>query len=233
VLETRVAERTSSLAASQEQLRKLTRQIVIAQEEERRRVSRELHDDAGQELITLRFRLETLLNELPSDHPPINQRLKEAIAQIEHTSEHIRDLSHSLRPPVLDVAGIHVSLKEYCREYSERTRVRVQYRGENIPALPDPIGICLFRFVQEATTNILRHAHASQVNIGLHHRNGIIVLSVADDGRGMDKDWRAQSAGIGLLGLEERLSLLGGQLIVKTKPGGGTRLTARIPWDAP
>jgi len=229
-LEKRVAERTASLSASQEQLRKLTQQIVNAQEEERRRVSRELHDEAGQMLITLKYSLDSVINELPDNLLPISQRLSEAITWIDHASEHIRSLSHSLRPPVLDIAGINLSLKDYCREFSEQTKIHVQYRSEDMPGLPDAVGISLYRFVQEAFANILKHAHASQVRVGLRYRKDMIVLSVADNGIGMSDDWRSRSTGIGLLGLEERLNLLGGSLKIHSKPGQGTRITAYVPW---
>ncbi|MCJ7585851.1 MAG: PAS domain S-box protein, partial [Anaerolineales bacterium] len=140
-LEKRVAERTASLSASQEKLRKLTQQIVSAQEEERRRVSRELHDEAGQVLITLKYSLDSVINELPDNLLPISQHLSEAIARIDQMSERMRSLSHSLRPPVLDIAGINLSLKDYCREFSKETKIPLQYRGEDIPGLPDAVGI--------------------------------------------------------------------------------------------
>jgi signal transduction histidine kinase len=231
-LEKRVAERTASLSASQEQLRKLTQQIVNAQEEERRRVSRELHDEAGQMLITLKYSLDSVINELPDSHQPISQRLSEAITQVDQTSEHIRGLSHSLRPPVFDIVGINLSLKDFCREFSERTKILIQYRGEDIPGLPDAIGISLYRFVQEAFVNISKHAHASQVRVGLRYRKDWVVLSVADNGIGMSDEWESRSTGIGLLGLEERISLLGGHLNILSKPEHGTRITAYVPWPA-
>jgi len=231
-LEKRVAERTASLSASQEQLRKLTHKIVNAQEEERRRVSRELHDEAGQALITLKYGLDSVISELPNDVEPIHQRLSDSMKLIDQTMEHIRSLSHSLRPPVFDILGINLSLKDYCREFSERTKIPVQYHGEDIPGLPDAVGISLYRFVQEAFTNIFKHAHASQVRVGLRYRKDMIVLSVADNGSGMSGDWPSRLTGIGLLGLEERLNLLGGSLKIHSKPGQGTRITAYVPWPA-
>jgi len=231
-LEKRVAERTASLSASQEKLRKLTQQIVNGQEEERRRVSRELHDEAGQMLITLKYSLDSVINELPDNLLPISQRLFEAITRIDQTSERIRSLSHSLRPPVLDIAGINLSLKDYCREFSEESKIPIQYRGEDITGLPDAIGISLYRLMQEAFANILKHAHASQVRVGLRYRKNLIVLTVADNGSGMSDDWRSRSTGIGLLGLEERLNLLGGYLKINSRPGQGTRIAAYVPWPA-
>jgi len=238
-LEKHVAERTARLTASQEQLRKLTQQLVTAQEEERRRVSRELHDEAGQALITLKYSLDSILDELPEQNTQIRQRLLDAIALIDQTNDHIRNLSHSLRPPVLDIAGINLSLKEFCREFAERTKLPVHYRGEEVPDLPDAVGISLYRFVQEAFTNILKHAQASQVRVGLRYRKGEIVLSVDDNGcrlhnhngNGMSHHVpTSHQMGIGLLGIEERLNLLGGHMEIHSKPGQGSRITAYIPW---
>jgi signal transduction histidine kinase len=183
-------------------------------------------------LITLKYSLDSVINELPDSHQPISQRLSEAITQVDQTSEHIRGLSHSLRPPVFDIVGINLSLKDFCREFSERTKILIQYRGEDIPGLPDAIGISLYRFVQEAFVNISKHAHASQVRVGLRYRKDWVVLSVADNGSGMSDEWESRSTGIGLLGLEERLSLLGGHLNILSKPEHGTRITAYVPWPA-
>jgi signal transduction histidine kinase len=140
---------------------------------------------------------------------------------------HIRALAHSLRPPVLEVGGIDLSLQDYCQELSKRTQIPIYYQGEDIPGLPDEIGISLYRFVQEALTNILKHAHATEVKVRLQLRKGEITLSVSDNGRGM-KDV-TQTGGLGLLGINERLNLLGGRLEIKSQKGRGSRLVARVP----
>ncbi len=230
--EDELERRNQELSASREQLRQLAQQVVFAQEEERQRVSRELHDEAGQALITLKYSLDAIINELPENLLPISRRLSEAITRIDQTSEHIRRLSHSLRPPALDIAGIDLSLKDFCREFSEQTKIPVQYRGEDMPRLPDAVGISLYRFVQEAFANILKHAHASKVRVELHNRKKMIVLSVADNGRGMSEGQVARSSGIGLVGIKERLGLLGGRLKIHSKPERGTCITAYVPWPA-
>jgi len=151
-----VAERTAALLDSQEKMRLLTAQTVKAQEEERRTISRELHDDAGQALITLQYSLTAIQGELPETETFSRTRLADSLKVIDQTMQHIRSLSHSLRPPVLDIGGIDLSLQEYCREQAKRTQVPIIYHGQDIPGLPDEISISLYRFVQEALTNVLK-----------------------------------------------------------------------------
>jgi signal transduction histidine kinase len=230
-LEERVEERTRELSNSQEQLRNLAAQTVNAQEEERRVLSRELHDEAGQALITLKYGLAAIQNELPESETLSRQRLTDSMNVIDQTMLHIRALAHRLRPPVLEIGGIHMSLEDYCREVTERTQIPISYKGENIPALPDEIGISLFRFVQEGLTNIMKHAQASKVQIRLQYKKGEVSLSVADNGRGIaDTD---QTRGLGLLGITERLSLIGGRLDIHSQPGRGVKLVAHVPWVSP
>ena len=142
--------------------------------------------------------------------------------------QHIRSLAHSLRPPVLDIGGIDLSLQEYCREQAERTQIPIYYQGQDIPGLPDEISISLYRFVQEALTNVLKHAQATQVKVRLQYKKGEISISVIDNGRGMEDP--IQPGGMGLLGIRERLKLLGGRLETHSSKGRGTRLVAYVPW---
>jgi signal transduction histidine kinase len=230
-LEERVKERTGELSISQEQLRLLAAQTVKAHEDERRSISRELHDEAGQALITLKYSLAKIQNELPKSEILSRRRLSDAMETINQTMQHIRALAHSLRPPVLEIGGIHLSLQEYSREISERTRMPISYDGTEIPYLPDEIGISLFRFVQEALTNIMKHAQASQVKIRLQYKKGEINLSVSDNGRGI-VDSKGTS-GLGLLGITERLTLIGGKLDIHSQKGRGVKLVARVPWVKP
>jgi len=230
-LEERVAERTEELLDSQEKMRSLTAQTVKTQEEERRTISRELHDDAGQALITLQYSLAAVQNELPENETFSRTRLTDSLKIIDQTMQHIRSLAHSLRPPVLDIGGIDLSLQEYCREQTERTNIPILYRGQDIPGLTDEVSISLYRFVQEGLTNVLKHAQATQVKVRLQYKMGEISISVSDNGHGMkDPD---QPGGIGLLGIKERLELLGGRLETHSSKGRGTKLVAYVPWARP
>jgi PAS domain S-box-containing protein len=227
-LEERVAHRTRELSESQEKLRLLTGQTIKAQEEERRAISRELHDEAGQALIGLKYDLSAIQAELPEAGPISRTRLDESMKIIDQTMSHIRALSHNLRPPVLEIGGLNMSLQEYCREQAKRTRIPVVYQGVDIPGLPDETGISLYRFVQETLTNAFKHASPGRVEVTLAYQKGRISLSVSDNGKGIDEN--SASDGLGLLGIRERLALLGGQLDVRSSKGRGTKLTAKVPW---
>ncbi len=220
--------------AGQEQLRRLTRQVVTAQEEDRRRVSRELHDEAGQAMTALKINLELLQADLPAEPTALRQSLSEAIALTDATMDEMRRLAHTLRPPALDAVGLNPTLEDLCREFARRTHLSVKYGGTELPALPDAVTICFYRVLQESLTNAARHAHADQIRVVLRHDADRISLSVEDNGRGFDPGGvisaSNQDAGIGLLGMRERLELLGGRLEINARPGHGTRLVASIPW---
>jgi PAS domain S-box-containing protein len=223
-LEEKVAARTSELLASQAQLRTMANEIVRAQEDERRRISRELHDEAGQALISLKYNLDTIAGEIPIKYQGSHRKLTDSVNLIDQTMDMIRNLSHSLRPPVMDIGGLNLSLRELCWDFSQRTKLQIEYQGQDIPGLPDEIGISLYRFVQETMVNILKHAEATKVNIRLKLENGNLLLSVADNGKGMNKS--LASDGIGLMGIGERIDLLGGHLEIHSKPGRGVHLIA-------
>lgn len=228
-LEQHVAERTSELLASREQLKLLAKKVVTTQEDERRRVARELHNEAGQALIILKLELASLRDELVTHTPEIDTRLAKAMTLVDKTTNRIRDLSHSLHPPVLDIAGINLSLEDYCNEFASRTRIPVTYTGVNIPRLPEEISITLYRILQEALTNVAKHAAATEVKVILERRDKGICLIVHDNGRGFDE--QTSGNGIGLLGMRERLGLLGGKLVIETRPDQGTNLAACIDWE--
>ena len=229
-LEERVVERTAQLESSQTQLRDLTQSIIHSRESENRLFSRELHDSAGQKLITIRH---AILN-----HPQIrgqeqdeNQaRSADLLRIVDETIELIRSISHRMRPPVLEIGGVNISIEELCRECAEQTQVEIDYRGSDLPGLPDDIGISLYRVVQEALSNILKHAQASMTKVRLSYDAGIIKLSIQDNGVGFPDS--SSYHGIGLLGIEERLRVLGGSLEISRRVKNGTKLIALVPWQA-
>jgi len=217
--------------AGHERLRWLTQQVVSAQEDERRRVSRELHDEAGQALTALAISLDLIRSDLPAESGSLHQRLGEAVALTDTTMEHIRLLAQDLRPPALDTIGLDCTLEGLCQDFARRTRLSVEYAGTEIPALTEAAAISLYRFLQEALTNVARHANANWISVVLRRDAETISLTVEDDGEGFQQG-AAEAMGIGLLGMQERLELLGGRLQTQSWPGQGTRLTAHIPVHA-
>jgi PAS domain S-box-containing protein len=227
-LEKRVKERTIELVESQERLRHLTRETITTQEEERRSVSRELHDEVGQVFVTLKYSLDTALGEVPEGYKDLKGRLETAMQITDSSMQLMRDLSHRLRPPILEVGGIHISLEDLCQDVAGKTKLNINYQGVEISELPNEIAISLYRVAQESLTNILKYANAKKVLVKLKYHKGKIQLIVKDDGSGLKN---SNTRGTGLLGLQERMNLLGGHLQIESPPGGGVLLKASIPWQ--
>lgn len=228
LLEKRVAARTVKLLDSHDKLRLLASAIIHTQEDERRRVSRELHDEAGQSLVGLKMRIDQLFSEIPGDQVEIRKKISKVSEELSTTMRDIRALAHGLRPTALDVAGLNVALSGLCQELSEQSHLNIFYDGFELPRLPDEISITLYRFVQEALTNIIKHASASTIHVHPYVSPTSIEVVVSDDGLGFDP--AAVGTATGLHYMEERLGLLDGRLDIVTLPGQGTTLHAFIPY---
>jgi signal transduction histidine kinase len=203
------------------------RRVIMAQEEERRRISRELHDEAGQALIGIRLSLENLSSDLPDFPDDKQERIEKAIYWTEHALHEIRTLAYSLRPPMLDLLGIHLTIKQLCIEFARQTGLVIRYAGEEFPRLNDELAISLYRFVQEALANVAKHARAKHVWVKLKQGKLGIELSILDDGEGFDP--HTTPAGIGLNGMEERIHLLKGNMEIKSAPEKSTLLVFYLP----
>jgi PAS domain S-box-containing protein len=215
-----------------ERLLELTKRVISAQEEERRRLSRELHDETGQALTALRINLGLMDGDVPGDAAALRQRLGDAVTLTDSVGDQVRRMAQGLRPPVLDALGVNSALEGFCRDFGRRTQLAIEYSGEDIPLPSETVGIHLYRVLQEALTNIIKHARAHRVQVALEAVDGMIRLVVEDDGVGFDLNtWESQPSGmgIGLLGMRERVEQLQGRLEIISRPGRGTRLVARIP----
>jgi len=220
------------LRASREQLRRLTQQVVATQEEERRRLSRELHDELGQVLSVLKISLEMLQRDMPPDMPQIRQPVAEAIELADDLIGQMRFLAYDLRPPALDTLGLSPALERFCRDFAQRTKLTITYTGTKLPPLSETVSVTFYRLLQEALTNVIRHAQAQKVKVILTYDDQQLMLSITDNGRGFDTHTvlaaSTRPQGMGLLGMRERVELLGGSLEIEAKSGQGTRLTASI-----
>lgn len=223
-------QRNQELDTVNKRLQELAQKIVSIQEDERRRVSRELHDEAGQSLTALKISLDLTRAVLPPELTEARESLTDAMALTTETMERIRLLAHDLRPPILDHSSLKNTLESLCQEFSGRTKLTVHYNSTDLPALPNAVTVALYRVLQEALTNIARHANARNVEVNLHHEGDTILLHVRDDGSGFDT--HSLRSGIGLDGMRERLELLGGALEIHSQPTQGTFLIARIPTPA-
>ncbi len=213
-----------------ERMRALADQVLTAQEEERSRISRELHDEAGQSLTSLKIGLDLIREGLPPELEALRDRLADLAALTGSTMESIRNLAHDLRPPGLDAFGLNVALDGLCHDYSTRADMDIYYQGVELPEIPTTVALAMYRLAQEALTNASKHAEASRIDVRLSLLDEAIELAVVDDGEGFiyDADSR-NGVGIGLASMQERIDLVGGTLEINTAPGAGTILIARVP----
>lgn len=212
------------LEANEREFRRLGRSVLRVQEDERRRLARDLHDGVGQNLTALKHRLAQLRDAADG---PQRDGLDAAIALCADTLEDTRELSRLLRPTILDDLGLEPALRWLGRSIGESAGLSVAVEIEPLPELDGERQTLLFRIAQEALNNISKHAKARSVLLRLVERDGRLQLQVVDDGIGFDPAVRA--AGSGLSGMRERLRLFEGLLEVHSAPGNGTRIRAVVP----
>ncbi|HSK87996.1 MAG TPA: response regulator [Anaerolineales bacterium] len=221
--------RYRTLMEQRENIRHMAERVVAAQEEERQRISRELHDDLGQALTTHLLALRNLQEDLSLPVEVMFERLQSLYEQSYEIFVKIRRLARDLRPPVLDALGLKVAMQTYCTEFTRRTHLPVLFEADaSLPELPDTYNITLYRALQEALTNIVKHAQATQVWVDLTVEEETVNLTVQDNGIGFREE-TSPSNGIGLAGLRERITIAGGTLNISSAPKRGTVLSAQFP----
>lgn len=241
-LEHRVQERTRELetlnVALQEKEaghRQLLARVITAQEEERMRIARELHDETGQVLASLVMSLEAIERSLPPEVAMVRERLTRTKVLTEQTVADIRRLIADLRPGILDELGLVAAIRWCAENHLEPLGIAFSLQTEALASarLPEELETVLFRITQEAVGNIARHAGATQVDIHLSHRDGRVCLTIEDNGEGFDPEAvqpaRDGTRGLGLAGMRERASLIGGQVRIQSQPGQGTRIEVEVP----
>ena len=211
-----LGEERARLAARTSELEQLTRLLLRAQEDERRRIARELHDEAGQVLTAVKIELDL------DGHTDAGARVGRALAQV-------RDLSNLLRPSALDDLGLAAALRALADDTSARSRLQVELSINGAAALPPDVEVVLYRVMQEALTNTVRHARATRIRAALEFGAGAVVLTVEDDGCGLSPD---VSPNLGWLGMQERVTAAGGTLSISGHGVPGVKLTAAIPLAA-
>jgi signal transduction histidine kinase len=231
VLEKRADQQRRAAEHASAVMRQLSQQLVATQEEERRKLSRELHDHVGQMLTGLRLELGRIERLRGPGGGAVAAAVSESRALVDQIVRTVRDLALGLRPSMLDDLGLQPALEWHVRDFTRRSGIAVDLRVEGtLDGVSDPHGTCVYRLVQEALTNAARHAGATRLDVLVRGSRNSIDVVVQDDGRGFDP--AAPRAGVGLRGLEERVKELGGTLIVRSAPGTGTELSARVPLPA-
>jgi PAS domain S-box-containing protein len=247
-LEKRVQERTAELGKVNEALKaeieshkrtgaahtEFMQQLINAKEAERHRIARELHDQMGQHLTALSLGLKLLKDVMP-ESSPARERLQQLQGLADLIGKEVHHVALELRPTALDDFGLHTTLVNYIEEWSERSGVGVDLHSTGLEEerLPSPIETALYRMVQEGLTNVLKHAQARRVSLIVRRSLDHVLAILEDDGCGFNIEALNGSGGardrLGLLGMRERLLLVGGTLTIESTPGGGTTLFARIP----
>jgi two-component system CheB/CheR fusion protein len=215
-----------------QEVQALAASLLTAQEEERRRVSRELHDQICQQLASLAIDIGGLAANL---HPPedAQSRLKALQARVVKASEETRHIAYELHPSVLDDLGLVASLRSLCKEFSEQTSIPAVFGKIALPrTVPREVASCLYRVAQESLHNIAKHASAKHVSVALTSQKRAVVLSIADDGVGFDLEAVKGRGGLGFIGMEERARLVNGKLSIVAQPGHGTRIALEVALPA-
>jgi signal transduction histidine kinase len=212
-------------------LEQLSARLVAAQEEERRSISRELHDEVGQTLSAVLVDAANLANRIPPEDTVARQYLESIRTHADSSVNAIRNIALLLRPSMLDDLGLIPALEWQAREMSRRNGVKVKVTDEKVPdTLQDDVRTCIYRVVQQALHNVAAHSGARNASVNVRQEDGSLLLTVEDDGSGFDPK---RTRGMGLVGMEERVKQLGGRLEISSEPGKGTRLRVSLPLRTP
>jgi len=214
-------------------LKDLSRRLINTQEEERRRIARELHDDLNQRMALLSGRLEWLARSSGEPSAPLNGEILSLSKETSEISATISRLSHRLHSSALEILGLAPALRGLCREFSHSHRLEVAFTCDgDVEEISPEIGLCLFRIAQESLMNVVKHSGAKTASVQLSlPRTGLIELTVADDGKGFDVAHPLKDS-LGILSMRERLRLVGGELRIHSHPMRGTLVCGRVPHHA-
>jgi PAS domain S-box-containing protein len=219
---------------AEEALSRLSGQLINAQEEERRRIAREIHDDFQQRLAVLAIELESLSQDIGEKDAIALLRLRELSCQVNALGTDLHSLSHRLHSSTLDSMGLVAALKGLCSEFRKHHDLDASLVAENVPEkIPNETALCLFRIAQEALQNARKHSRAQTAEVRVEGLEGTIHLSISDQGMGFDPEKSARKEGIGIRSMEERARLVDGRLEVRSEPGNGTTIQVWVPVDVP
>jgi signal transduction histidine kinase len=215
---------------AEEAVSSLSRRLIEAQEQERARIARELHDDLSQRMALLQIGLEQFEQQIPGLSSQVRKQLRDIAELSAEVSSTIHNLSHQLHPSKLETLGLVASIRGFCREFSQQHKLAVQFVHHDIQEeIPKDVSLCLFRVVQEALQNVVKHSGAEDAQVELSGQDNQIDLCISDSGTGFGPESVRVEAGIGLISMRERLRLVGGHLSIESGPSLGAQLRIRVP----
>lgn len=216
------------LRASEARYREVSSRLITAQEDERKRVARELHDDLSQRLALLSINMQLLSQDSAHEDKMANGLLDQMVKEVKHLSSDVHQLSYQLHPTMFDHFGLVAAAKSLCREMLHQPGMQIHFTHDEIPRnLDSNLQVCLYRVLQEALRNSIRHSGAKEARAALRIENDEIRLVVSDDGKGFDLPHAQQSGGLGLISMKERVRQVHGTLALDSSPGEGTRIEVR------
>jgi PAS domain S-box-containing protein len=218
-----------ALHRTKEQLRALARSLLTAQEAERRRIARELHDDLAQQTAFIQFSVRAAHDGMPPEMNDCRQQMAEIERHVESLAQDIRRVSHRLHPAILDDLGLDIALASLCQSMSIGRPIPIEYTGTTVPPLSPDMSTAVYRIAQEALRNAAKHAVNASVKVKLQVNETTLTLTVQDSGPGFNLEQYERGSALGIISMQERALSLDGTLIVETKPGAGTKLTLTLP----
>ena len=223
----RMAEKR--LREANKRLQELSSRLIGAQEEERKRLARELHDDLSQQIAALSLATGNLKRQIPAERPEARAQVDAVHGKLVNLAEAVRRMSHELHPAVLQYSGLEAALRSYCEEFGSLSGLEISLTIEgSFEGVSPDAALCLFRVAQEALRNVVKHARVSQASVELRRTGGVLTLRIADAGVGMESTARG-SKGLGLLNIQERVRLAGGKVEIRSSPGNGASITVAVP----
>ena len=220
----------------QEQLRRLSHEILAAHEDERRRISRELHDEVGQTLTAINVKLSALTKEAESNAADLKKKIASTQRLVERSMRTVHRFARELRPALLDDLGLLPALRSYTKDFAKRTHIAIRFSAFTaVEKMSIDKRTVLYRVAQEALANVGKHAQASSVEVSLKRRPGVVRMEIHDNGRSFDVQrvlLAKRIKRLGLLGMRERVEMVGGTFSVESAPDKGTRIRVQMPFGA-
>ncbi len=225
-----VLSRIVARKTTEEERLELSGRLIRAQEDERSRLARELHDDFSQRLAVLAIDLERTASIISDSPIEATRRIHELWNRVSEIGADLHSLSHRLHSSTLESLGLVLGVSSFCGDFADRQYIQVDFAHKDVPrSIPPEVELCIFRIVQEGLRNVKRHSGAIRAEVRLEAIANALYLSIADEGVGFDVTKRSTRSGLGIRSMQERLRLLGGRVEIRSRPGHGTKVEVKVP----